>query len=440
MAFNWKDFATGFLEQTNITIAEKSADAKERRERQETLARQNSALVEQRRQRARAAATLGNQAKALGATDEQLAVALNSGMGGVQTFTQTLQNAANQRGVQSLSPDDISAIMDMPDLPPVDMSYEDMVQQVYGARPTTVPGPQSEPPLWASMLGLTADRDMQNRLATEQFSGGLTVQQINDMAASSEYSQIPGMEGAYVNYGEDTFFTNENAIDFRTSMREARQAVESSSGFETLTNRLAADVENNNITQEEADERTEEYVSNQMNLEAVLEGMVATYTDSFLSNPVMESFFNGFVPEDVMARLTEGMPQPTTEAPAVEDPKSSDEPPTAISASPPEVTTEELRPVDNRRVEPRPTSSRLVGYSLWNRKFGGRYDPVTGEPIVVAPRPPEGSTEERGATSNQRRPRTIDLVAKWDRDFGDTHNPDGTPKEVEGDQFVVGDN
>jgi hypothetical protein len=436
MAFNWKDFATGFLEQTNITIDEKAADAKERKERQETLARQNAALVEQRRQRARAAATLGNQARALGATDEQLAVALNSGMGGVQTFTQTLQNAANQRGVQSLSPDDISAIMDMPDLPPVDMSYEDMVQQVYGARPTTVPGPQSEPPMWASMLGLTADRDMQNRLATEQFSGGLTVQQINDMAASSEYSQIPGMEGAYVNYGEDTFFTNENAVDFRTSMREARQAVESSDAFGVFSRRILGDVDRGLITAEEGDRKTEEYVSDQMNLEDVLRGMVATYTDSFLSNPVMESFFNTFVPEDVMASLTEGMTDPTTEAPATEDLEEGVEPPVAPSASPPEVTTEELTPVDNRRVEPRPNSRRLVGYSLWNRKFGGRYDPETGEPIIVEPRPPEGSTGP--STTNRRGP--IDLVARWNRDYGDTHNPDGTPKEVESDQFVVGDN
>jgi hypothetical protein len=436
MAFNWKDFATGFLEQTNITIDEKAADAKERKERQETLARQNAALVEQRRQRARAAATLGNQARALGATDEQLAVALNSGMGGVQTFTQTLQNAANQRGVQSLSPDDISAIMDMPDLPPVDMSYEDMVQQVYGARPTTVPGPQSEPPMWASMLGLTADRDMQNRLATEQFSGGLTVQQINDMAASSEYSQIPGMEGAYVNYGEDTFFTNENAVDFRTSMREARQAVESSDAFGVFSRRILADVDRGLITAEEGDRKTEEYVSDQMNLEDVLEGMVATYTDSFLTNPVMESFFNSFVPEDVMARLTEGMTEPTTEAPATEDLEEGVEPPVAPSASPPEVTTEELTPVDNRRVEARPSVRRRNDYSLWNRNYGGRYDPETGEPIIVEPRPPEGSTGP--STTNRRGP--IDLVARWNRDYGDTHNPDGTPKEVESDQFVVGDN
>jgi len=437
MAFNWKDFATGFLEQTNITIDEKSADAKERKERQETLARQNAALVEQRRQRARAAATLGNQAKALGATDEQLAVALNSGMAGVQTFTTALQSAANQRGVQSLSPDDISAIMDMPELPPVDMSYEDMVQQVYGARPTTVPGPQSEPPMWASMLGLTADRDMQNRLATEQFSGGLTVQQINDMAASSEYSQIPGMEGAYVNYGEDTFFTDENAMDFRTSMREARQEVESSEGFSRLRNNLELQKGRGEVTEEQFDEQLEEYVSNQMDLELVLDGMVATYTDSFLTNPVMQSFFNNFVPEDVMARLTEGTVEPTTDAPATEAPAAveGDEPPTATSASPPEVTAEELTPVDNRRVDPRPSVRRRNDYSLWNRNYGGRYDPETGEPIVVEPRPPEGTTGP--STTNRRGP--TDLVALWDRNYGDTHNPDGSPKEVEDDQFVVGD-
>lgn len=433
MAFNWKDFATGFLEKTTETIEESAAEAKKRKEKQEALARQNSSLIQQRRQRARTAATLGQQAMALGATDEQLAVALNSGVAGVQTFYQSLQEAANQRGVKTLSPDDIDAILDMPSIPPVDMSYEDMVQQVYGARPTTVPEPQSESPLWVSMLGLNADRDMQQRLATEQFADGLTVQQINDMAAASDYSQIPGMEGAYVNYFEDTFFTNENALDFKKAIQNTISEVERSDPYQTFTNGLRLQVEKGEMTPEEAGAKTQEYVAEQSGLGLALEGMVATYKGSFLENQVMSSFFESVVPPSMMASLTEGFGQPET--PTDSDPEEVAESDVADSASPPEVTVTELPRV--RRVEPRPPASRLVGLSSWERKYGDRFDPETGEAILVEPRPPEGTTEERSSIGRPNRgSRTIDLYEKWNRDYGDTHNPDGTPKEFESDSYV----
>lgn len=445
MAFNWKDFATSFLEKTTETIEEKASEAKQRKEREETLARQNASLIEQRRQRARTAATLGQQARALGATDEQLAVALNSGVAGVQTFYNNLQTAANQRGVRTLGPDDIDAIMDMPSIPPVDMSYEDMVQQVYGARPTAIPEPQSEPPMWASMLGLTADRDMQNKLATEQFSGGLTVQQINDMAAASDYSQIPGMEGAYVNYREDNFFNNEEAMDFISSMRNARLEVERSRAFENMSNRLRADVSDGNITEDEAAAQLQNYVAEQMNLGLALEGRAATYPTSFLNNPIMQNWFASEVPEDMMTNLVENYGlsetlEEETEVPGDEDTDSvseeATEQPVVDSASTPDVTVTELPRV--RRVEPRPPSTNKRGRdrSLWERKYGDRFDPETGEAIIVEPRPPEGTTEERETGSRRRPTRTVDLYAEWNREYGDTHNPDGTPKELDNDEYV----
>ena len=443
MAFNWKDFATGFLEKTTETIEDKAAEAKQRQERQEALARQNASLIQQRRQRARTAATLGQQAMALGATEEQIAVALNSGVAGIQTFYQNLQAAANQRGVRSLGPDDIDAIIDMPSIPPVDMSYEDMVQQVYGARPTTVPEPQSEPPLWASMMGLTADRDMQQRLATEPFADGLTVQQINDMAAGSDFSQIPGMEGAYVNYGEDTFFTNEAAMDFRQSMRDARLEVERSKTFTNMRASLTADVKSGLKTGEEAAEELQNYVAEQIKLDLALKGMATTYSTSFLTNPIMQDWFESEVPEDMMASLLKGFGQPEAPEAADEtsrtdsDPEEVAEQTVTDSTSPSEVTVTELPRV--RRVEPRPPSSRPYQNKrqAWVKQYGDRFDPETGEAILVEPRPPEGTTEEKPGRGHIKA-RTIDLYEKWNRDYGDTHNPDGTPKEMDDDEYVGG--
>lgn len=433
MAFNWKDFATGFLEKTTETIEDKAAEAKQKRERQEALARQNASLIEQRRQRARTAATLGQQARALGATDEQLAVALNSGVAGVQTFYQNLQAAANQRGVQTLSSDDIDAIIDMPSIPPVDISYEDMVEQVYGARPTAVPTELSEPPLWASMLGLTAVQDVERDLATEQFASGLTVQQINDMAAASEYSQIPGMEGAYVNYFEDSFFTNEKALDFKQSIQKAINEVERSDPYRMFTNDLRLRVENGEMTPEEAGTETQEYVAEQSGLGLALEGMVATYKGSFLQNEVMSSFFESTVPASLMASLTEGFEDP---APVVEEKQEEQEDDLEATVVQEEdvVQEEAVEDTATKRVpkRPRPDRRGSSARSEWNKKYKGRFDPTTGEPIVVEPRPPEGTV----ITGTGRNKSKTDLYKKWIEKYGETHNPDGTPKQFETDSFV----
>jgi hypothetical protein len=347
MSFNWKDFATGFLQQTNITMDEKAAEAKAKKSKQEELARRNAPLVEQRRARARQASTLGLQAKKLGATDEQLAVALNSGVAGIQDFYKKLQAAANEREVKTLSQYDIEAIIDMPDIPSINMSYEDMVNQVYGAKPSAVPSEGSAPPLWASMLGLTAVQDVEQDLATDQFASGMTVQQINDMAASSEYSQIPGMEGAMVNYGDDKYFDSDKALTLTTNLTKVINDVKKSDGYITLGKRLNLGVENGTVEKADMEQELGQYIKDAANLDSTMLAYGDSYKSSFFDNRVMKAFFKANGLESIAATYAETYNRPVPKDGVVKTVTSTgeviEEPVVAEDASVADVKVTELK-------------------------------------------------------------------------------------------------
>lgn len=370
MAFNWEDFAAGFLQQTNVELDERAAAADTLKREQKAEARRNAPLVQQRKARARQAAQLGTQAKALGANDAQLAVALNSGVAGIQEFTNKLQQAASQRGIKTLSKFDIEAIIDMPDIPSVDMSYEDMVQQVYGARPTQAEV-QGEAPFWAQALGLTAVQDAERELATDTFSEGMTIQQINDMAASSEYSKIAGMEGSFVNYLDTPFFDSPKALDFVGTMSKTIADIEQSKAFTEFNYAVEKQVESGDISKDEAANKLAQFVSDRANLETSLIGMGDAYKSSFFTNPVMQKFFEDYLPEGMLDRVAKPYTTPqavegsvSTDVSAVNDEAVESDVAEVGEAVVPEVVTTELK--DDVNFEPLTTEEK----ALINKRLG----------------------------------------------------------------------
>jgi hypothetical protein len=209
------DVAEGYLEGTLERLEKKEALAQTARTQAKTDARRNVPLIGKRRALAKQASTYGNQAKALGATEKQIAIALNSGFDGIQKFVTGLQAAANQRGMTSLGEADIDALFDMPDLPDVNFDYDDMYKAVYGAVPTTAKAPERS--LMQRAFGAAKNDD----LATDVYAEGLTVQQINDMAVSDEFNQIPGFEGSFVNYKEKPFMDDVEGINFVENYQKA---------------------------------------------------------------------------------------------------------------------------------------------------------------------------------------------------------------------------
>jgi hypothetical protein len=205
---DWEQFGLGALEEAADYLDKKSEERAAFKKQEKAQARQNLPLIGKRRSLARQAAEYGNQAKALGASEKQVAIALNSGFDGIQKFVTNLQKAADQRGMTSLSTDDIDAITDMPDLPDVNFDYDDMYKAVYGAVPTEAKSPDRN--FLAKMLGVGANDD----LARDTFAQGLTVQQINDMAASDDYTKMAGFDNAYINYTQKPFMDDVEGINF----------------------------------------------------------------------------------------------------------------------------------------------------------------------------------------------------------------------------------
>ena len=75
----------------------------------------------------------------LGATKEQVMAAMGSGALGIKTFYDKLIAAANQKGISTLGPSDVEAIIDMPEVFEVnpeyiDMNLNELAQIQYGAK------------------------------------------------------------------------------------------------------------------------------------------------------------------------------------------------------------------------------------------------------------------------------------------------------------------
>jgi len=66
----------------------------------------------------------------------------------------------------------------------------------------------------------------------------------------------------------------------------------------------------------------------------------------------------------------------------------------------------------------------------WDRKYEGKYDPTTGDAIVVPKRPAKSETRDEMKISG--RISKVSLYKEWMDKYGDTHDPEtGLPLPVE---------
>jgi hypothetical protein len=316
--FDLEEFGIGVLEGASDYLDTKSAERAAARKQDETQARQNLPLIGKRRALARQAAEYGNQAKALGASEKQVAIALNSGFDGIQQFVTNLQKAADQRGMTSLSPDDIDAITDMPELPDVNFDYDDMYRTVYGTVPTEAKSPDRS--FLAKMVGAGNNDD----LARDTFAQGLTVQQINDMAASDDYTKMAGFDNAYINYTQKPFMDDVEGIDFVEKYNKMKtdylksDAVIAKADQADLT--ITTEVEEKRKELEGDPEATTKLAQFEMSLKRqaskeILQGFTSTldpvvagysnkYGNSFYTNPAVKGFLTNVYGSDWVSTQT----------------------------------------------------------------------------------------------------------------------------------------
>lgn len=225
MGFDWKMFAADFLTEVTEDIEERQTEAKDYAKEQKAAADRNAQLINQRDQKAKAAAQYGKMAENLGASPAQIRTAMASGMTGVADLYKKLQEVANSKGVKRLGVDDIEAVISMPNIPMVneslaDMSLEDFAKRTYGVTPIATTKPEEkEYGMLASMFGYDAKQRAEKKLQETEYMGGLSVADVNALSRQSEYQSL--IPGATMTFTEIDYFTPDQALTFSTKLSKA---------------------------------------------------------------------------------------------------------------------------------------------------------------------------------------------------------------------------
>jgi len=226
MGLDWKMFAADFLTEVTEDIQDRQTEAKTYEKEQKAAAERNAQLIQQRDLKARSAASLGKQARALGASPAQVRTAMASGITGIADLYKKLQAAANTQGIKTLGVDDVDALINMPNLATVnqeliDMPLEEFAKRSYGVQPltTTTKPDTKEASMLASMFGYDAKQRAEKRLSDKEYSGGLSVADINELSRQSEYSSLIG--DATMTFTEVDYFTSDASLTFSKTLSKA---------------------------------------------------------------------------------------------------------------------------------------------------------------------------------------------------------------------------
>lgn len=487
MGFNWKAFTAAFLDKQTEGIKERKKEAKDFEEEQKEAANRNAKLVSQRNLIAQDAAQIGAAAQELGATREQVIAAMSSGSLGIKQFYEKLLKAANQKGVTTLGESDVEAIIDMPEVFEVNPEYVDgtlldFAKQTYGAqtRSDMQKAPiQTSDSVMAQLFGFNAMNQAKKSLQDTEYMGGMSVADINELAAQQEYNSLFNDLG--VNFFDKEFYGPQAASKLMEDITDEAARAEVSSLTEAFvekevdnwkavrfdenlpdserrTDETEASVKAD-ATQYAVRERLEDIFKTALNMygttgildhEPTLNLIRETMGDEFLQDEteLIRGTENTLDSTDTLSDREENLgsaeairtgmdeAEARTQAGVQEDTQTQTPDPETEEATLPTEETD-FTPI------PRPEGRSVLGLSTdainartrgWDRNYAGKLDPVTGEKIMVDPRPEAGGPKDREiearTSSGVRLPgktRKVTAREEWDILYGETHNPDGSP-------------
>ena len=494
MGFDWKAFGAAFLDKQTEGIRKRRADAEEYEEEQEELARENKKLIANRTLLAADASQMAQKAMELGATKEQVMAAMGSGALGIKTFYEKLLAAANQKGMQTLGPADVEAIIDMPEVFEVnpafvDMSLNEMAEIQYGVKPrpgTETEDVQTSDSVLASMFGLNAMSQAKKKLQDTKYIGGMSIADVNELAAQADYDSLFPNLG--VNFFDKEFYGPASASEFvktltdiqmdAVSGKAAEDFISAASNAHLRKTREGTDeydaeyaARNKGVTPMDKEQDAREYLI-QTQARSVIQGTIDNFgqTGLFDHQPSVdliekimgEQFvkdqlellkgFNGVDEDDTQLTDREenlgsfetikaGMDEAEarTQAGVIEQ----EDPETQTSDTETQETKVSTEEDDDEFVPiPRPESKGAIidaidagGVKSWDRNYKGKLDPITGKKIMVDPRPPAGGPKDKEVEAVTRtgvrlpnKTRKVTAREEWDILYGETHNPDGSPK------------
>lgn len=444
MAFDWKLFAGNFLNEVTEGIEERGEEAKKYKIQQEEAAERNQSVIRERNARARQAAQYGSQAEALLAnmpnSKAMVRQAMASGMGTIQELYEKLQEAANAPGQNGkLGQDDIEAIVNMPSIPPVDKKYIDMsleeyAKQTYGASlGEKYVAPKDDTSLVGQLFGFGARDRAKEQLAEQEFGAGMTVAEINRLARQEEYTSL--IPGATMMFTERNMFDTDKAFDFSKKITKvAADALKTDQAEAYIkSQRMAAGEANKGDGQMQAMNKAEAQAIKDLQI-AATKPLIDYYADVYHNGRFFE---NKLAVQTITSMMGEGYIDKLKEEYSIELPDTAIDKPTTVEKpelKPEEPTEPEVPSIES--VEARPKGMGMEDVTEvraqldWDAKYEGKYDPETGEPIIVEPRPAKDAFRYESKILSGRK-KKVYLYKEWMNRYGETHNIDGTPKPVE---------
>ena len=379
----------------------------------------------------------------------------------------------------------------------VDMSLNKMAQIQYGAasRPqldaegnlvSEAEDVQTSDSILASMFGVNAMSQAKKKLQDTKYIGGMSIADVNELAAQADYDSLFPNLG--VNFFDKEFYGPASASEFVKTLTDIQMDAVSGKAAEDFikdagNNHLRKITEGNEdydaeyaarnkgVTPMDKEQDAREYLI-QTQARSVIQGTIDNFgqTGLFDHQPSVdlikkimgEKFvkdqlellksFNGVDEDDTQLTDREenlgsfetikaGMDEAEarTQAGVIEQ----EDPETQTSDTETQETKVSTEEDDDEFVPiPRPESKGTIidvidagGVKSWDRKYKGKLDPITGEKIMVDPRPPEGGPKDKEVEAVTRtgvrlpnKTRKVTAREEWDILYGETHNPDGSPK------------
>ena len=439
--FNWRDFATGALEQASEEMDTRKAEAKAYKQRQLDAANRNASLIQTRQARAQQAAAYGKQAmqimKNVPNARNIVMTAMASGMGSVQELYEKLNKAAQMPGQNGmLGVDDVEAIISMPSIPGVDensvgMSLQEFAERTYGAKLDKPAAKTKEAGLVASLFGFDDMNQAKRELEAEDFGSGMTIAEINALAQRSEYQSL--IPGATMTFRDLDKFGFDEKRAFSEAVVDAQDAA--AKAFDdkvqkSLDPAIKAE-KRTQIRREAAEREIRLYIERYKNSgiledDYALDQIEDTMGAEFLDKILVE--YGAVTQEelDEAKKQAEAEANGGVTATGTVAAESAAEP-----VTPPVEGAVEPRPVDTvdpLEINPPAPSDEVDD---WDRKYDGKYDPITGKPIIVPKRPAKSETRDEKKLAGGRVEK-VSLYNEWNKKYGKTHNPaTGLPLPVE---------
>ncbi len=463
MAFNKKEFAASFLNQVSDNMVDMREEAEAFKQKQIEASERNRSLISTRTARASAAVSLGREALQYlpeGARSKAIIrTAMASGMTGVSELRNKLAKAHANAGLaagETLSINDIEAVINMPNIPDIDKSLIDMpldqfAKETYGATAKAAEF-KDDTNIVGRLFGFGAMDRTREALGKTPSGDGMSVADINAASRLAEFNAL--IPNAVMSFSDIKTFSKTEAFTFAKDISkmyddaaESKEALAEAAKAqrrvidarpegepESYVTDAQIDFARKNAIQLYAREEVQKYVdifagqygnvggffNQQVAMDQIENIMGKGYLDILKGDYGLDSKKDepDAVTDKIKGSATEEakMAELSYEEPTVAQPVSEDLP------------VEKHRPGGDKEVG----SFGNADARNWDKQYKGRYT-FDGKPIIVEPRPIDKEATVMAENKLSGKEKEVNAQEEWDRKYKKTHNVDGTPKKLKGD-------